>query len=188
MHHTNSDDCAGARYSRQFSYHKAQPEHSGAVKLLIDFFVKQYVRIVVHAGLEDLVHKHSARITTSVSHEADCSWWMVEQDGGGIGGMSILDQTIRHTKMQSFEVVMAISQTSINSQIRARLSKFSNLTTWESEENHITLDVKSITVRLLNSFDGSQLHDGSGGKAVVMIYVAEGMLEAVLNPKDNSFD
>ncbi|KAI0770368.1 hypothetical protein C8Q74DRAFT_1275033 [Fomes fomentarius] len=175
-----------ARYSRQFSYQDMRTEHNAAVELLIDFFVKQYVRIVVHAGLDDLVRRHSARIATSVSHAADGAWWMVEQHGG-IGGMSILDQTIRHTKMQSFEAIMAISQTSINNQIRARLSKFRYLTSWESQENHITLDIKSIAVRLLNSFDG-RLHDGSSGKAVVMIHVAEGMLEAVLNPKDNSFD
>ena len=72
--------------------------------------------------------------------------------------------------MYGFDVVFAISQTSINMQLRAGLSAKPKFFPRWSERTDFTIEVKSVNVRLLKD-----------QKAIVVVNVLEGSLKSLLN-------
>lgn len=140
--------------------------HTEAHKEFVKFFVSQYTKLLAQAQLQYLFRRlREEYVFSNKIDAADGSWWMLEHSSRF--GVSALDSTIRHTDMCGFDLVIAISQTSINNQIRAR---FSNpiirdaLARWESEG--IVVEVKSVTVSFLKN-----------SKAIVTIHVMDAILE-----------
>ena len=79
-------------------------------------------------------------------------------------GASALDSTIRHTNMCGFDLAIAISQTSINNQLRLRFTRAREiLHSWRTEG--AVVEVKTISVMLLPD-----------SRAVVTVYVTEAFL------------
>ena len=159
----------GARYGAQFSTYEPppSPEHGEAFDALIALFVDQYIKFIAKTTLQYLFHRlrdENLRVTSK--QEADGSWWMLERDARF--GANALDSTIRHTKMHGFDIVIAISQTSLNTQFRARLSRVHELARWESEA--FVVEVKNISVRLVGE-----------RSAIVIVSISEGILRALLN-------
>ena len=115
-------------------------------------------------------------IVSRTTVDSDGSWWMLERDSKF--GSTALDSTIRHTKMHGFDVVVAISQTSINAQLRTRLSRIQELLRWES--SNCLIEVKSVSVRLLY-LDEPLLSDSERSRAIVTVHVAEGSLMSLVN-------
>ena len=139
---------------------------------LIEFFNEQYLAIVGKTRLQYLFYRlrdDQIRVGGwSTTTDSDGSWWMLER-GSGSGGSSVLDTTIRHTNMYGFDVVFAISQTSINMQLRTGLTGKSMIfPRWD--RGGFVIEVKSVNVRPLN-----------GGKAIVVVNILEGSLKELLN-------
>ncbi|RPD62453.1 hypothetical protein L226DRAFT_482501 [Lentinus tigrinus ALCF2SS1-7] len=146
--------------------------HEQALMALIEFFNEQYLNIVGKTRLQYLFYRlrdDQIRVGGwSTTPDSDGSWWMLER-GSGSGGSSVLDTTIRHTNMYGFDVVFAISQMSINMQLRAGLSGKSMIfPRWD--RSGFVIEVKSVNVRLLN-----------GRKAIVVVNILEGSLTSLLN-------
>ncbi len=146
-------------------------EHEQALMALIEFFNEQYLNIVGKTRLQYLLYRlrdDQIRVGGwNTSMESAGSWWMLER-GSGSNGSSVLDTTIRHTNMHGFDAVFAISQTSINMQLRTGLGKSRIFPRWE--RSGFVLEVKSVNVRLLN-----------GRKAIVVVNILEGSLNSLLN-------
>ncbi|KAI0720522.1 hypothetical protein C8T65DRAFT_633326 [Cerioporus squamosus] len=162
------------RCSVQYSTFDPVPalEHEQALMALIEFFNEEYLNIVGKTRLQYLFYKlrdDQIRVGGwSTSMESDGSWWMLER-GTGSSGSSILDTTIRHTNMHGFDVVFAISQTSINMQLRAGLSRHPKFfPRWD--RSGFVIEVKSVNVRILNN-----------RKAIVVVNILEGSLDSLLN-------
>ncbi|TFK91932.1 hypothetical protein K466DRAFT_595646 [Polyporus arcularius HHB13444] len=162
------------RCSVQYSTFDPVPalEHEQALMALIEFFNEQYLNIVGKTRLQYLLYRlrdDQVRVGGwSTSMESAGSWWMLER-GSGSSGSSVLDTTIRHTNMHGFDAVFAISQTSINMQLRTGLSGNSKIfPRWE--RSGFVIEVKSVNVRLLN-----------GRKAIVVVNILEGSLNSLLN-------
>ena len=80
-------------------------------------------------------------------------------------GTSALDSTIRHTNMCGFDLVIAISQTSINNQLRSRFTRardFLHLCTTDGAD----VEVKTISVMLLPR-----------SRAIVTVYITEATIK-----------
>ena len=174
----------GARYVARFSrYSEVLEEHVAARDLLITFFVEQYFKLVAGTRLQHLVlNVRDEQYISQSSLDADGSWWMLERDSKF--GSSTLDNTIRHTKMHGFDIVIAISQTSINTQLRSRLSRIRELMRWERSDCFI--EVKSVSVSLLyldESLDsnGGIMLDSERSRAIVTVHVSEGTLMSLVN-------
>ena len=143
--------------------------HTEAHKEFVKFFVSQYTKLLAQAQLQYLFRRlREEYVFSSKIDAADGSWWMLER-GSGSGGSSVLDTTIRHTNMYGFDIVFAISQTSINMQLRTGLTGKSMIfPRWD--RGGFVIEVKSVNVRLLN-----------GGKAIVVVNILEGSLKELLN-------
>ncbi|KAH9933134.1 uncharacterized protein BXZ73DRAFT_77301 [Epithele typhae] len=135
-------------YGELFStYEYLKEEHKQAHAEFIRFFVAQYIEVIRRTKLQYLyrclIEEHSLIHRRT---EADGSWWMLEF--GARAGAGALDSMIRGTNMGGFDLVMAISQTSITNQIRARFQKAREIfSVWSGDQAQI--EVKMITVSLL---------------------------------------
>ncbi|KAI1790119.1 hypothetical protein LXA43DRAFT_891537 [Ganoderma leucocontextum] len=184
-----------ARYVSRFSkYPDITEEHVAARDLLVTFFVEQYFKLVAGTRLQHLVRNvRDEQYVSRSTLDADGSWWMLERDSKF--GSSALDNTIRHTKMHGFDVVIAISQTSINTQLRSRLSRIRELLRWERSD--CCIEVKSVSVRLLyldQSLGPSGIvSDAERSRAILTVHVSEGTLTSLVNnyleliPQDQSY-
>ena len=163
----------GGRCSFRYSQFTTAPraEHEQARRALIAFFSEQYVNIVGRTRLQYLFYRlreEHLRVGWGAYEESDGSWWMLERNTR-FGRATILDSTIRETKMYGFDVVVAISQNSINMHLRNGIQAIRDFfPRWESE--HLVMDVKSVTVRLRNEC-----------KAILLVNIVDGYLNALLN-------
>ncbi|RPD77747.1 hypothetical protein L226DRAFT_330981 [Lentinus tigrinus ALCF2SS1-7] len=166
-------DAASGRCSFRYSQFSTAPrsEHEQARRALIAFFSEQYVNIVGNTRLRYLVYRlreEHIRVGWGAVEESDGSWWMLERNTH-FGRATILDSTIRETKMCGFDVVVAISQNSINMHLRNGIQAIRDFfPRWESE--NLVIDVKSVTVRLRED-----------NKAILLVNIVDGHLNALLN-------
>ncbi|TBU62384.1 hypothetical protein BD310DRAFT_974549 [Dichomitus squalens] len=167
-----------ARYASRFSnYSDVSEEHIAARDMLITFFVEQYFKLVAGTRLQHLIRSvRNEVIVTRSTVDSDGSWWMLERDSKF--GSTALDSTIRHTKMHGFDVVVAISQTSINAQLRTRLSRIQELLRWERSD--CLIEIKSVSVRLVY-LDEPLLTESERSRAIVTVHVSEGSLMSLVN-------
>ena len=153
------------RYSERYSEYTqaARPEHVAAQQELIEFFVFHYIKLLGRTKLRYLLQRpYDAHLFTHRGGEVDGSWWMLEQSTKS-GTTSTLDSTIRHTDMCGFDLAIAISQTSINNQLRLRFRACETLRSWTTGD--AVVEVKTISVMLLPD-----------SRAVVTVYVTEAFL------------
>ena len=132
---------------------------------MIKFFVSQYVQLLGRTTLRYLFQRlREEHLFTHSVGDADSSWWMLEHgtSGGHAGG---LDSTIRHTDMCGFDLAVAISQTSINNQLRLRFTRARNVLHSWSIGHAAYIEVKTISVILLPN-----------SRAIVTVYVTEASL------------
>ena len=159
----------GARYASRYSIYSPEPraEHVEAHKQLVEFFVSQYIKLIGRTKLRYLFQRlREEHLFLSRPVEADGSWWMLEHSMRH--GTSALDGTIRHTSMCGFDLVIAVSQTSINNQFRSRFSRTRDeLVRWEAEG--VVAEVKTITVALMPK-----------SRAIVTVHVTEAFLSSKL--------
>ncbi|KAM5535089.1 hypothetical protein V8D89_011317 [Ganoderma adspersum] len=195
---------ASARHSAESTdYHGASDEHQSACKVLTDFFIERYFRLMAATRLKHLFRRIQAEhIDVSASNvDVDGSWWMLERNSGL--GSRILSSNIKDTKMEGFDVVIAVSQMSINSQI-LRVFKMYHEMRWAQDQSMgYHMEIKAVTVRLLNSAeetDAILAAEASGesddevtldgttttnsrdhiSRAIVMIHVTEAELQTMV--------
>lgn len=85
------------------------------------------------------------------SIDTDGSWWTLERNSGL--GSRILSSNVKDTRMEGFDVVIAVSQMSINSQI-LRVFKMYHEMRWAQDQlMGYHMEIKAVTVRLLNSVE-----------------------------------
>ncbi|TFK91957.1 hypothetical protein K466DRAFT_650737 [Polyporus arcularius HHB13444] len=166
-------DASSGRCSFRYSQFTTapKPEHIEARRALIAFFSEQYINIVGRSRLQYLFYRlqeEHIRAGWGAFEESDGSWWMLERNAR-FGRATILDSTIRETKMCGFDVVVAVSQNSINMHLRNGLQAIRDFfPRWESED--LVMDVKSVTVRLRDQ-----------RKAILLVNIVDGYMNALLN-------
>ncbi len=163
----------GGRCSFRYSQFTTAPkaEHEQARRALVAFFSEQYINIVGKSRLRYLFYRlqeEHIRAGWGAFEESDGSWWMLERNVR-FGRATILDSTIRETKMCGFDVVVAVSQNSINMHLRNGIQAIRDFfPRWESED--LVMDVKSVTVRLRDQC-----------KAILLVNIVDGHMNALLN-------
>ena len=102
---------------------------------------------------------------------------MLEQ--GLNASAAVLDRTIRGTNMYGLDLVMAISQSSINNQLRSRfLAARDALHRWNPGPEEPVIEIKGVSVIIL-----------SRSRAVVTIHVSEAVLTSkILDDKMDLVD
>ena len=142
----------GARFASEYSRHSAfsEVDHERAYSLLVDFFVERYFKLVAATRLQYLFHRirEDYALTRGPTIDNDGSWWTLEQDYRS--SINALAATIKHTKMEGFDIVVAISQSSINSQF-LRLFRSDESSRWIHVRNSFRVEVKTMSVQLLDS-------------------------------------
>ena len=121
-----------------------QDRHREAYYDLAEFFVKRYIKLFASRRIA-----YRFRDDYSVIRMAgldDGSWWMLERESGG--SLDMFSSTVKHTRMEGFDVVIAISQVSINSQF-TQLFKFYQTHLSQQNEDEYEIQIKTITVQLL---------------------------------------
>ncbi|TBU62382.1 hypothetical protein BD310DRAFT_989173 [Dichomitus squalens] len=140
-----------ARFTSEYSKHSnfTEVDHERAYNLLVDFFVERYFKLVAATRLQYLFHRirEEYSLIRSPTIDNDGSWWTLEQDYRS--SISALAATIKHTKMEGFDIVVAISQSSINSQF-LRLFRSDEFSRWVRAEK-FRVEVKTMSVQLLDS-------------------------------------
>ncbi|TBU53639.1 hypothetical protein BD310DRAFT_980934 [Dichomitus squalens] len=179
-----------ARYSEEFSEITGlNEEHKDAYSDLTEFFVRRYIKLIASRRIAYRFRDDYSVISTAGFD--DGSWWMLERESGT--SLSVFSSTIKHTRMEGFDVVIAISQTTINSQF-TQLFKGYHSELSVRDQLHYKVEVKTITVQLLQpkgfQESGSEALDESDqaaddeeattnlahSRAVVTVHVSSGSL------------
>ncbi|KAI1790120.1 hypothetical protein LXA43DRAFT_521299 [Ganoderma leucocontextum] len=149
---------ASARHTAEFTeYHEVREEHASACEVLTRFFVERYFKLVAATRLKYLFRRiHAEHLDVSSSGvDIDGSWWMLERTSGF--SARILSSNVKQTTMEGFDVVIAVSQTSINAQI-LRLFKTHQSTRWTQGESY-DIEIKAVTVRLLGLEEAPEMDE-----------------------------
>lgn len=164
------------QYSTFIPKPEDDPEHNPHRRELVQFFVSQYIELMGKSRLKYLFRRlrEEHHQGAAAYAEADGSWWMLEQ--GSRFGTGSLDNSIRGTKMHGYDLVIAISQTSINNQFRARFQRLNPR--WsgadegetDNEAQDVTIDVRSVSVRLSDE----------PSRAIVVVHIIEAELGMAL--------
>ena len=160
----------GARYSRWIP--EPREEHKEALQELIKFFVTKYIALLTLTKLRYLFKRiQEEHLLVPRFKEADGSWWMLEH--GISTGAGTLDQSIRGTNMHGMDLVVAISQSSINNQFRSRfLGARDVLHRWSPLEGAV-VGIKGVSAVIL-----------SNSRAIFTVHITDATLQSkILNDK-----
>ncbi|PIL22599.1 hypothetical protein GSI_15288 [Ganoderma sinense ZZ0214-1] len=148
---------ASARYSEEFThYGGVRDEHDVASKLLTTFFVERYFQLMAATRLKHLFRRIQTEYLNvdSSSLDIDGSWWMLERNAGL--GARILNSNVKDTRMEGFDVVIAVSQMSINSQILRVFKTYHEMRWAQDQDLGYHIEIKAVTVCLVNSEEASE--------------------------------
>ncbi|EJF63361.1 hypothetical protein DICSQDRAFT_179338 [Dichomitus squalens LYAD-421 SS1] len=185
-----------ARYSEEFSVITGlRVEYAQACwDSLVEFFLRQYIKLFASRRIT-YRFRDDYSVIRSRSLD-DGSWWMLERESGA--SVSVFSSTVRFTKMEGFDVIVGITQTSINNQF-TRLFKLYSRDISSRDEADYQVEIKTITVRLLQSrafqepwdedWDRPEDEDGidavttkvSQARAIVTIHISSGALHSWLD-------